>query len=135
MNSCSFPTIDPEATGRNILNLRKERGLSVRDIQDYFNFEEPRAIYKWQTGQSLPSIDNLYALSALFEVPMDRIIVGAKSLPNPTVGPPPEREPGGAFLQLTGMTLSVILKNLLFKGVFPCPASCTVWASGQATRS
>lgn len=74
-----FAVIDPMATGRNILCLRKERGLSVKDIQRYFNFDEPRAIYKWQTGQSLPSLDNLYALSALFEVPMDRIIVGKKT--------------------------------------------------------
>lgn len=71
-----FPVIDPVATGHNILKLRKERGLSVKDIQAWFNFEEPRSIYKWQTGQSLPSIDNLYALSTLLGVPMDSIIVG-----------------------------------------------------------
>ena len=73
---CLFPAIDPVATGRNIVHLRKERGLSVRDLQSFFHFDEPRAIYKWQTGQSLPSIDNLYALSALLGVPMDRILVG-----------------------------------------------------------
>ena len=72
----SFPAIDPVETGRNIVRLRKERGLSVRDIQAWFNFEEPRAIYKWQTGQTLPSVDNLYALSILLEVPMDKVIVG-----------------------------------------------------------
>lgn len=71
-----FPVIDPVATGRNILRLRKAKGLSVRDIQAWFNFEEPRSVYKWQTGQTLPSVDNLYALSALFEVPMDSIIIG-----------------------------------------------------------
>ena len=78
MQSCFFAAIDPVATGHNILNLRKERNLSVKDIQRYFHFDEPRAIYKWQSGQSLPSIDNLYALSALFDVPMDDIIVGNK---------------------------------------------------------
>ena len=72
----SFPAIDPVETGRNIVRLRKERGLSVRDIQAWFNFEEPRAIYKWQSGQTLPSVDNLYALSVLLEVPMDSVIVG-----------------------------------------------------------
>ncbi len=73
---CSFPAIDPEATGRNISRLRKQRGLSVKDIQDYFGFSEPRAVYKWLSGQSLPSIDNLYALSFLLQTSMDRIIVG-----------------------------------------------------------
>ena len=75
----SFPAIDPVETGRNIVRLRKERGLSVRDIQAWFNFEEPRAIYKWQSGQTLPSVDNLYALSVLLEVPMDSVIVGMDS--------------------------------------------------------
>ena len=76
MVHCYFPVIDPVATGHNILKLRKERHITIKDIQDYFNFEEPRAIYKWQAGQSLPSIDNLYALSALFNVSMNDILVG-----------------------------------------------------------
>lgn len=70
-----FPVIDPIATGKNILHLRQERGLSVRDVQRWFNFEEPRCIYKWQSVQSLPSVDNLCALSALLGVSMDTIIV------------------------------------------------------------
>ena len=73
-----FRVIDPAATGANILRLRKERGLTVRDLKTYFGFEEPQAIYKWQRGQSLPSVDNLYALGALLEVPLDEILVQAR---------------------------------------------------------
>lgn len=75
----TFPVIDPVATGKNILRLRVERGLSVRDVQQWFNFEEPRAIYKWQSGKTLPTVDNLYALSALLDVPMNDILVAAGS--------------------------------------------------------
>ncbi len=75
-----FRVIDPIATGANIIRLRKERGLTVRDLQTYFGFEEPQAIYKWQRGQSLPTVDNLYALGALLEVPLDDILVQAKQL-------------------------------------------------------
>ena len=75
MSMIQFPVIDPVATGANICRLRKERGLTVRDLQRYFGFEEPQAIYKWQRGQSLPSVDNLYALSALLQVPMNEIII------------------------------------------------------------
>ena len=46
-----FPVIDLVATGENIQRMRLERGLSVRDLQAYFGFEEPRAIYKWQRGR------------------------------------------------------------------------------------
>ena len=70
-----FPVIDLVATGENIRRMRLERGLSVRDLQAYFGFEEPRAIYKWQKGETLPSVDNLYALGKLFEVPMDQILI------------------------------------------------------------
>ena len=73
-----FRVIDPVATGANIVRLRKERGLTVRDLQSYFGFEEPQAIYKWQRGQSLPSVDNLYALGALLDVTMDEILVQSR---------------------------------------------------------
>ena len=71
----SYPVIDLAATGNNIRRLRVERGLTVRDLQSYFGFEEPRAIYKWQKGETLPSVDNLYALGTLLDVPMDQILV------------------------------------------------------------
>jgi len=74
----NFPVIDMEATGQNIIRLRKARGLTVRDLQAYFGFEEPQAIYKWQRGKSLPTVDNLYALGALLDVPMEEILVSAK---------------------------------------------------------
>ena len=73
-----FPAIDPVATGANIMRLRMERGLTVRDLQSYFGFEEPQAIYKWQRGLSLPTVDNLYALGALLDVPMDEILVPSR---------------------------------------------------------
>ncbi len=75
MGTKVFPVIDMVATGNNIRRLRIERGLSVRDIQTYFGFEEPQAIYKWQRGESLPTVDNLYALGNLLDVPMDQILI------------------------------------------------------------
>ena len=78
MQQTAFPVIDPVATGENIVRLRKARGLTVRDLQTYFGFEEPQAIYKWQWGKSLPTVDNLYALSALLDVSMDEILVSAR---------------------------------------------------------
>ncbi len=74
-----FPVIDLAATGSNIRRLRMERGLTVQDLQRYFGFEEPRAIYKWQKGECLPTVDNLYALGTLLEVPMDQILVPASA--------------------------------------------------------
>lgn len=70
-----YPVIDMRATGQNIAILRTARGLSVSDLQVFFGFEAPQAIYKWQKGKSLPSIDNLYALSVLFEVSIEDILI------------------------------------------------------------
>ena len=95
MKQRPFPVIDPVATGANILRLRRERGLSVRDVQQWFSFEEPRAIYKWQSGRTLPTVDNLYALSALLDVPMNEILIGTAGQ---TRTEPQEISCGSAFL-------------------------------------
>ena len=79
-----FPVIDLAATGSNIRRLRVERGLTVRELQNYFGFEEPRAIYKWQKGESLPTVDNLFALSKILCVPMETILVPVGRMENRT---------------------------------------------------
>lgn len=71
----NYPTIDLKATGERIKQLRKEKHLKVRDISEFMGFSEPQAVYKWQRGDSLPTVDNLYALSVLFETPMEQIII------------------------------------------------------------
>ncbi len=71
----AIPVIDMAATGQNIVKLRCAAGLSVRDLQEIFGFANPQAIYKWQNGQALPSIDNMVILSAVFNVTIDEILV------------------------------------------------------------
>ena len=71
----NLPTIDMTATGQNINRLRKQAGLSVRDLQDIFGFATPQAIYKWQQGAALPTIDNPVVLAAVLQVCMDDILV------------------------------------------------------------
>ncbi len=102
----TFPIIDLIATGQNIMRLRKERGLSVRDLQAYFGFEQPQAIYKWQQGQSLPTVDNLYALSILLEVTVDEILVGSI----------PRQQKNKYEQQAKACCSSHIQKNILYFG-------------------
>lgn len=72
------PTIDMVKTGENIANLRIQMGLSVKDLQKIFGFETPQAIYKWQKGTALPTVDNLVILAAIFQVPIDDILIMTK---------------------------------------------------------
>ena len=71
----TMPTIDMVATGRNIMRLREVAGLTVRDLQDIFGFATPQAIYKWQHGTAMPTIDNLVVLAKIFQTTIDNIIV------------------------------------------------------------
>ena len=71
----SIPTINMLQTGANIVKLRKNAGLSVRDLQVAFGFNSPQAIYKWQTGAALPTVDNLIGLAAMLNVHIDDILV------------------------------------------------------------
>ena len=71
----NLPTIDMTGTGQNISRLRKQAGLSVKDLQDIFGFATPQAIYKWQQGVALPTIDNLVVLAAVLQVRLDDILV------------------------------------------------------------
>ena len=70
-----FPKIDLKVTGENIRALRENRGLTVRDLQVYFRFGEPQAIYKWQRGENLPSIDNVFALAKILGVAVEDILI------------------------------------------------------------
>ncbi len=71
----NLPVIDMRRTGQNIGRLRKQAGLSVKDLQDIFGFATPQAIYKWQQGAALPTIDNLVVLAAVLQVRVDDILV------------------------------------------------------------
>lgn len=70
-----MPIIDMELTGKNIELLRKQNNMTVKELQNKFGFETPQAIYKWQRGTTLPTVDNLVILSILFKVKIDDIIV------------------------------------------------------------
>ena len=71
----NIPHIDMKLTGERISSLRRNCGLSVRQLQDYFGFSSPQAIYKWEYGTNIPSIDNLVMLAKIFHVSMDEIII------------------------------------------------------------
>ena len=72
-----LPPIDMNATGKNILRLRINAGLTVKQLVDIFGVITPQAVYKWQNGEALPTLDNLVVLSKVFGVPMDEIVVVA----------------------------------------------------------
>ena len=70
-----YPILDAKATGERIKELRIAHQLKVEDIARFMGFESEQAVYKWQRGDSLPTVDNLFALSKLFHTSIDDILM------------------------------------------------------------
>ena len=69
----TMPVIDMKKTGENIKAMRKANNISVKDIVMNTGVSE-RAVFKWQQGKSVPTVDNLVVLAVMFNVTMDKII-------------------------------------------------------------
>ena len=56
--------------------MMEMRGFSVEEVRDFLSLGCVQTIYHWFEGISIPTLDNLYALSDLLQVPMDMLVVG-----------------------------------------------------------
>ncbi len=70
-----YISISQKETGRRIRQMTADRGYSVKDIQEPMAFENPQAVYKWMSGKSLPSLDNLIILSRILNTSIESILV------------------------------------------------------------
>lgn len=75
-----YPQINMKATGMRIRQIMNQEKLTVKDVQKYLNLSSVQSIYHWLKGQSMPTLDNLYALSELFQLPIDVMIIGNRRL-------------------------------------------------------
>lgn len=71
-----LPVIDKKKTGINLRLIMDERDFTVKDVQKYLGLGSVQSVYHWLNGISLPTVDNLYALSYLFQVPVDDLLCG-----------------------------------------------------------
>lgn len=69
------PIIDVAATAANIKACRIRAGYTVREIQNIFNFSSPEAIYAWEKGKYLPTIDNMVVIASVYGVTIDKIVI------------------------------------------------------------
>ena len=70
-----YISISQKETGRRIRQMTADRGYSVKDIQEAMGFENPQAVYKWMSGKSLPSLDNLIILRRILNTSIESILV------------------------------------------------------------
>ncbi len=76
--SLKYPTINKEETGAFLRELLKKKGISIKSVQEYLGLACVQSIYHWLDGKTLPSMDNLYALSQLMQVPLDSLVQGSR---------------------------------------------------------
>lgn len=67
-------TLDLELSGEKLHTAIKESGYSVKELQYMLYLECPNPIYRWMRGKALPSIDHLYRLSLILNVPMEDLL-------------------------------------------------------------
>ena len=66
---------------KKLLHLREQHSLTQFEVAEKINVSR-QAISKWESGSSIPSMDNLLALSKLYGVTIDYLIDEASSESN-----------------------------------------------------
>lgn len=78
MINLAYPTIDICQTGLRLKALRKQNSINNTDLAAYLHLSSPRVIHRWHAGECLPSLDHMYALSVLYDISMNEMIVRAE---------------------------------------------------------
>ena len=77
-NLIRHPMINQQQTGYNIKMLRKKYGMSVKSLSNLLEFESVQSVYNWESGKTIPSLENLKLLSELFEKSIEEILIYEK---------------------------------------------------------
>ena len=80
-----IPLINKRETGVNLRRIMDVRGITAKDVQEYLGLGCVQSVYRWTDGTNMPTIDNLYALSELLQVPIDAIVCGNRAPIAPSI--------------------------------------------------
>lgn len=69
--------MDKEKTGQLITELRKEKGLTQKQLADILNVTD-KAVSKWERGLSFPDISMLEPLSEVLDISIMEILAGER---------------------------------------------------------
>lgn len=91
--------MNPKLTGSFITALRKEHGLTQKQLAERLNISD-KAVSRWETGKGYPDIESLMALSDLFSVSVNEILCG-KRINTPSLAQIAEKDIASAYIQTT----------------------------------
>lgn len=65
-----------------LYELRKQKGFSQEELANRLNVSR-QTISKWEVGESTPDMEKLVAISDLFEISLDELVLDKKEETNP----------------------------------------------------
>ena len=68
-------SINMEKTGAHIKDIIKTSGYSMKDIMEITGITTQQTFYKWYSGKSIPSLENLIILSRLTGCSVEELLV------------------------------------------------------------
>ncbi len=86
--------------GKNIVRLRTQKNWSQGDLADALEISR-QSVSKWETDVSIPELDNLLRLSALFGVTLDELVRGEELPKTETAMPAAQTVPTSFASQVT----------------------------------
>lgn len=63
-----------------LYQLRKQKGLSQEELANRLNVSR-QTVSKWEVGDSTPDMEKLIAISDLFDVSLDKLVMGKEEEP------------------------------------------------------
>lgn len=76
---CVYTQIDIKKTGEKIMDLLTESNIDVKTLANTIGVSN-QSVYKWVNGRSLPTLENIYQISKILNVPIDDIVIGNDSI-------------------------------------------------------
>ena len=72
-----------------LYRLRKQHGLSQEELAGRLNVSR-QTVSKWEVGDSTPDMEKLAAMSDLFGVSLDMLVLGREDQPQPSAASRPD---------------------------------------------
>lgn len=67
----------------NLKSIRKQAGMSQEQLAEKLGVSR-QAVTKWETGAGIPDIENIMAISALFDISIDELLSNERGAKKPT---------------------------------------------------
>ena len=74
----TIKVVDILRTGLSLQAAREAAGLTRREVSERLGLSNQNAIYKWEKGLNLPTIDNLINLCDMYGVTVESVVKTAK---------------------------------------------------------